>query len=146
MPNVPAQDYVEILNLYAEYNLASDAGDSEVYASCFSSDGLLELVTPGITVSGHENFVAFKNRDKAGRPHIYRRHWNGSIHLELLDDGAVRGRAYLLAFNGTPGDLPIIADCGVYEDRIVKENGAWKFAHRYLVMDGTTFALKDKAE
>jgi hypothetical protein len=144
MSEVAAQDYVEILNLYARYNLCSDAGDAEGYADCFSARGRLELETHQITVSGRENFMEFKRRDIAGRPHIYRRHWNGSIHLEKVDDETVIGRCYLLAFNGTPGDLPAIADCGVYEDRIVKERGKWKFANRHLVMDGTTFALREK--
>ncbi|MFA7437505.1 nuclear transport factor 2 family protein [Castellaniella sp.] len=144
MTTINAQDYIEIQNLYSLYNLASDAGDAEGYASCFSSDGLLELIPLGITVTGAENFKAFKKRDFSGRQHIYRRHWNGSIHLEQNSDGSVRGRCYLLAFNGTPGELPAIADCGVYEDRIVKEAGAWKFAHRRLMMDGSTFNLKAK--
>ena len=139
MSEVPAQDYCEIQNLYAKYNLYSDAGDAEGYASCFSSKGILELATIGLTVSGHENFLEFKRKDKAGRPHIYRRHWNGSIHLERIDDRTVRGRCYLLAFNGIPGELPAIADVGVYEDMVIKENGAWKFAKRHLEMDATTF-------
>ncbi|MGE3702019.1 MAG: hypothetical protein AB7G08_25030, partial [Hyphomicrobiaceae bacterium] len=42
----------------------------------------------------------------------YRRHWNGSVHLEKIDDNTVRGRCYLLAFNGKPKSLPAIADCG----------------------------------
>jgi hypothetical protein len=135
-------DYVAILNLYAQYNLCSDAGDAEGYAACFASKGVLELVTAGITVTGHDNFIAFKLKDKAGRPHIYRRHWNGSIHLELLKDGTVKGRCYLLAFNGAPTELPAIADCGVYEDTIIKEGGEWKYLRRHLVMDATTFKLK----
>ncbi|MCC7417496.1 MAG: nuclear transport factor 2 family protein [Acidobacteria bacterium] len=139
MPQVPAQDYVEIQNLYALYNLCSDAGDAEGYAACFTEDGVLVLATIGLTVTGRESFEEFKRRDKAGRPHIYRRHWNGSIHLEQVDATTVRGRCYLLAFNGTPAELPAIADCGVYEDTIVKENGAWKFARRHLEMDATTF-------
>src|SRR5829696_6146996 len=132
MSEVAAQDYVEILNLYARYNLCSDAGDAEGYADCFASTGRLDLVTHQITVTGRENFREFKRRDFAGRPHIYRRHWNGSIHLEKVDDQTVIGRCYLLAFNGTPGSLPAIADCGVYEDRVVNEQGRWKFASRRL--------------
>jgi hypothetical protein len=143
MSEVSAQNYVEILNLYAKYNLCSDAGDAAGYADCFSLNGKLELVTANITVTGREKFVDFKNRDFAGRPHIYRRHWNGSIHLEKVDEEAVIGTCYLLAFNGAPGVLPEIADCGVYKDRLVKESGRWKFAHRRLVMDATTFALKE---
>ena len=38
-----AQDYVEIQNLYAFYNLASDAGDAEGYASCFTENGVLRI-------------------------------------------------------------------------------------------------------
>lgn len=143
---IPASDdYVAILNLYATYNLCSDEGDAEGYAACFASKGVLELVTAGLTVTGHENFVEFKLKDKAGRPHIYRRHWNGSIELTQRDDGTVKGRCYLMAFNGTPTEIPAIADCGVYEDTIVKENGAWKFLLRHLVMDATTFKAPVKS-
>ena len=51
MNEVSAQDYVEILNLYARYNLCSDAGDGDGYADTFSSDGHLDVVTPGPTMS-----------------------------------------------------------------------------------------------
>jgi hypothetical protein len=140
-----AQDYVEILNLYSQYNLCSDAGDAEGYAACFAKKGVLELVTAGLTLAGHENFVEFKKKDKAGRPHIFRRHWNGSIHLDTQADGTVRGRCYLMAFNGKLKEIPAIADCGVYEDTLVKEDGAWKFLKRHLVMDATTFVAPMKS-
>ncbi len=147
MSEVSAQDYVEILNLYSRYNLCSDAGDGDGYADCFSSTGKLDVVTPGPSVSltGRENFVAFKTREAGGRKHIYRRHWNGSIHLEQVDDKTVIGRCYFLAYNGTPGQLPAIADSGVYKDRIVKEGGSWKFEHRHLTLDNRSAAVEQKS-
>ena len=147
MSEVPAQDYVEILNLYSQYNLCSDAGDGDGYADCFSSAGRLDVVTPGPTISltGRENFVAFKLREAGRRKHIYRRHWNGSIHLERMDDKTVIGRCYFLAYNGTPGKLPTIADSGHYKDRIVKEATGWKFAHRHLMLDALSEAIATKS-
>ena len=73
------------------------------------------MATIGLTVSGRENFVEFKRKDKAGRPNIYRRHWNGSLLLEKTDERTVRGRCYLLAFNGAPRSralvTPAISNC-----------------------------------
>jgi SnoaL-like domain len=144
MKEVSAQDYVEILNLYARYNLCSDAGDADGYADCFSSKGKLDVLTPGpsLSLTGRENFVAFKAREAGSRRHIYRRHWNGSIHLERVDDHTVIGRCYFLAYNGTPGALPAIADSGVYKDRLVKEAGHWKFEHRHLTLDAASAAVQ----
>ena len=144
MSEVKAQDYVEILNLYARYNLCSDAGDAEGYADCFSAKGKLDVATPGpsMSLTGRENFVAFKTREAGGRRHIYRRHWNGSIHLERVDDHTAIGRCYFLAYNGSPGSLPTIADSGVYKDRLVKEGGHWKFEHRHLTLDAPSAAVQ----
>ena len=37
------RDHAEITDLYACYNHASDAGDAEAYAACFTSDGILRV-------------------------------------------------------------------------------------------------------
>jgi hypothetical protein len=58
-----------------------------------------------------------------------------------VDDLTVIGRCYFLAYNGTPGSLPAIADSGVYKDRLVKEGGKWKFAHRHLTLDASSAAV-----
>lgn len=135
-----AQDYFEIQNLYAKYNLCSDAGDADGYASCFAADGVLRVESADLTVTGIDALLAFKKKDKAGRGTTYRRHWNGSMHLERLDETSARGRCYLIAYNGTPGSLPAVSDCGVYDDRITKVAGEWKFARRSLTMDGSTWS------
>ena len=132
------EDYAEIQNLYAYYNLCSDAGDAEGYASCFTPDGVLAS-GPSFKVQGRPNFVAFKKKDAGSRGGRYRRHWNGSIHLEKLDENTVRGRCYLATYNGMPGTLPELADVGVYEDKIIKTAEGWRFAERKLAFDATSF-------
>ena len=130
-------DYVAIQNLYARYNLTSDAGDAEAYADCWTEDGELTIAHLEFSVRGRPALLAFKNRDKAGRRGAYRRHWNGSLYLEQVDASTVRGRCYLQAFNGMPGNLPELADVGVYDDLVVKTDGVWRFARRSLAMDAS---------
>ena len=140
-------DHAEITELYARYNLASDAGDADAYAACFVADGLLlvrglSLSRTGamqrggeLRVQGREALGAFKRRDVAGRNGRYRRHWNGSLALRQLDAGRVEGRCYLQAYDGEPGALPVLAQTGVYEDVLVRQHGAWRFLSRTLVID-----------
>ncbi|MBM85085.1 MAG: hypothetical protein CMM47_03560 [Rhodospirillaceae bacterium] len=139
MGKLPVEDQLEIQDLYSRYNLLSDAADSAGYANCFTADGTMLSPEVGIEVRGHDALVAHKERDKSNRAGRYRRHWNANLCLDLLDDGRVCGRCYLLAYNGIPKDLPTIADCGVYEDILVKVDGAWKFESRCLSMDGSTW-------
>ena len=134
-----AQAYADIQNLYAYYNLCSDAGDADGFASCFTEDAVLSIETLEMAVTGRDNLHAFKLKDAGGRGGRYRRHWNGSLHLKRLADGSVRGRCYLHAYNGEPGSLPALADVGVYEDTIVEFEGEWKFARRVIRMDATSF-------
>ncbi len=134
---ITAQDHAEIHNLYALYNLASDAGDAPTYAGCFTEDGALEVQPRGLVVRGRPALVAYKHADKAGRATLYRRHWNASLHLERIDAATIRGRAYYAGYNGEPGSLPAMSSCGVYEDRLTRgADGVWRFAHRLLTIDG----------
>jgi len=136
-PSPPAQDYVEIQNLYAYYNLTSDSGDAEGYASCWTEDGKLIIAKLNFEMAGRNNLRAFKKGDKAGRDGRYRRHWNAAIFLEWVDDQTVHGRCYLHGLNGSPGSLPELADAGVYEDIIRKEDGQWRFSRRSIAMDAS---------
>lgn len=134
---IDALDYFAIQNLYARYNLCSDGGDAEGYADCFTANGELRVMPRGLVVSGRADLIAYKREDKASRGDLYRRHWNGSMHLAMLDSGSVQGRCYLQAFNGRPGELPYLTSCGVYTDTIVKDNDQWKFSVRDLLIDGS---------
>ena len=139
-PTAPAaQDYLEIQNLYALYNLTSDAGDAEAYAGCWTEDGALSIPQLKFRVEGRAELTAFKKQDKERRGGRYRRHWNGSVCLEKIDDDTVRGRCYLQGYNGLPGSLPELADVGTYEDRIVRVEGEWRFASRIITMDGSNW-------
>ena len=129
---ITPQDYVDILNLYSALNLSSDEGDSEWYASCFTEDGVLHGTHE---VKGRVALAAWKQKDKASRMNLYRRHWNGSLHLEKVDADTIRGRCYLLAYNGTPGQYPEMTHVGVYTDTIKREGGRWRFADRRLRFD-----------
>lgn len=133
------EDFVEIHNLYAYYNLCSDAGDAEAFASCFAKDGVLKIDAIGLRHTGRPALRAFKEADAARRGNRYRRHWNGSLHLKKQADGSVVGRCYLHGYNGEPGKLPELADVGSYVDRIVREDGAWCFAERSISMDASSF-------
>ena len=136
-PKIAAQDYTEIQNLYACYNMCSDAGDSEGYASCFTEDGALNNQTFETTIQGRQQLVAFKIKEAGARKDKVRRHWNGSLYLERIDDDAVRGRCYLHGYTGEPGQFAELRDAAVYEDLIVRQDGEWKFAKRILMMDAS---------
>ncbi|MGE0699313.1 MAG: nuclear transport factor 2 family protein [Hyphomicrobiaceae bacterium] len=133
------EDFAEIHNLYAYYNLCSDAGDADGYASCFAEKGVLRIDGIGLRHEGRETLRAFKRADAARRGTRYRRHWNGSLHLQRQPDGSVTGRCYLHGYNGEPGQPPELADVGSYVDRLVKENGAWCYAERSITMDASSF-------
>lgn len=131
--SVTPEEYVEILNLYAAYNHASDEGDAEAYANCFTEDGHLHGMQE---VTGRPALAEYKKKDKAGRGHLYRRHWNGSINLQKIDENTIRGRAYFFGYNGEPGKLPDTSHAGVYTDTLKRVNGEWKFAERLNRFDG----------
>ena len=133
-----AAEWAEIHNLYAYYNRCSDSGDAEGYASCFTENGVMDLVSRKMVATGRQALIEHKHRDVAGRNGMYRRHWNSGLMLTKQADGSVRGWCYLHAYNGVPGSLPVLQGAGVYDDTIVAVDGEWKFSYRKLTMDART--------
>ncbi len=130
------EEWVAIHNLYAYYNLCSDTGNAEGFASCFVSDGVLDQESRGLVLRGRTQIEQYKKGEAASRGDKYRRHWNSGLFLDKQIDGSVRGWCYLHTYNGDPGLLPVQHGAGVYHDLIVHAEGAWKFACRVLTMDG----------
>jgi hypothetical protein len=128
-------DWVAIQNLYAYYNLCSDTGYAEGFASCFTEDGILDQESRPILLRGRENILVYKRQEASRRNGKYRRHWNSGLLLHKTADDIVQAWCYLHAYDGTPGWLPVHQGAGVYHDTLQKVDGCWLFAERVLTMD-----------
>jgi hypothetical protein len=119
--SLTAQDLVEIQQLYAKYNWALDAGDSEGYASTFTPDGVFNNNV------GHDAIVKFADTFHAGLgSHVH--HWNTNLMILPTAEGA-HGQVYLVLvdFGTKPAS---IATSATYSDDLVKTADGWRFKKR----------------
>jgi SnoaL-like domain len=122
------QDYVDIQQLYARYNLAIDTGDGEAWAGTFTPDGVFNT-----TNKGHDALVQFIRDWRDKRDGANRRHLNSNMVLTPTADGA-KGAIYLLLLN--VGVRPAtIATTGIYEDVLVRTPQGWRFKSRIVHAD-----------
>jgi hypothetical protein len=132
------EDYMEIQQLYWNYALAMDMGDGVRYAGLFLEDGEF---TPGRGPGrANDPRSPIKGREalaRAGqvspRQGLYFRHVTTNIVITPTAEGA-NGSCYLLRFNAktTP---PTLEESGIYDDRLVKTAGGWKFKKRVVWRD-----------
>jgi hypothetical protein len=116
-----AQDLVEIQQLYAKYNWALDAGDSQAYASTFTPDGAFNNNV------GHDAIVKFADTFHAGMgAHV--KHWNTNLLIQPAADGA-SGQVYLVLVDFATKP-PTIATSASYSDQLVKTPQGWRFKKR----------------
>jgi len=123
------QDYVEIQQLYARYNVAIDSGDAEAYAATFTPDGVFN------TFTGHDALVGFIKawRERLGGAN--RRHWN--TNLLISGDGkTASGSVYLMLIDISTRP-PAIAQAATYTDSLVKTKDGWRFSKRTTHADST---------
>jgi actinorhodin biosynthesis protein ActVIA len=122
------QDYADIQQLYARYNLAIDTGDAEAWAGTFTPDGVFNN-----TNKGHDGLVQFIKDWREKRDGANRRHLNSNMVLTPTPDGA-KGAIYLLLLN--VGVRPAtIATTGIYEDVLVRTPQGWRFRSRIVHAD-----------
>jgi hypothetical protein len=116
------QDYVEIEQLYAQYNQAIDSGDAEGWAATFTPDGTFNRF------AGHDALVGFVHQWLEKMDGGHRRHWNTNLRIVGTSEGA-SGSVYLMLLDVTTRP-PSIVGTGAYTDTLVKTAAGWRFKSR----------------
>jgi hypothetical protein len=117
-----AQDYFEIQQLYARYNIAIDSGDAEGYAATFTPDGIFN------TFSGHDALVGFVKAWRERMGGAARKHWNTNLEISGNSEEAA-GSVYLMLIDISTKPVSIAATA-TYADSLVKTKAGWRFSKR----------------
>ncbi len=127
-----AQDYFEIQQLYARYNVAIDSGDAEGWAATFTPDGVFN------TFVGHDALVNFVKTWREKLNGATRKHWNNNLRLTGNSKEA-SGSVYLMLvdFSSKP---PGIVGTASYTDSLVKTKDGWRFTKRITQGDSAPAA------
>lgn len=122
-----AEDYMEIQQLYANYNFAIDGGDAEAWAATFTPDGVFN------TFSGHDALVGFVKSWREKMNGGARKHWN--TNLQISGDGKqATGSVYLMLIDYSTKPVSI-AGTAIYTDNLVKTKDGWRFTKRIVKGD-----------
>jgi hypothetical protein len=126
--SLTADDYIEIQQLYAQYNNAIDSGDAEGYAGTFIPEGVFN------TFNGHDALVGFIHRWRDQMKGGNMRHWNTNLAITGTPEGA-NGSVYLLLVDVSVRP-PVISTAAKYEDQLVKTPQGWRFKKRVTKGEG----------
>ncbi len=127
MSNV--EDHLAIRELAARYNRAFDYGDPEAWVKCFTDDGTFEMGGKQLA-AGSEALLAFANKMI---PTMKVKHCTTDAIVEVNGSTGTHD-AYLILMSC--GEKVSAANSGRYLDKVVKQNGQWKFQQRVVEIDG----------
>jgi hypothetical protein len=130
--SLTTQDYIDIQQLYARYNVAIDSGNAEDYANTFTNDGVFN------TFNGRDALLGFAK----GYTGTNRRHWNTNLVITPTHDGA-KGSVYLFMMDVSTRP-PSIAAAIQYDDTLVKTPQGWRFKKRTTKVDTAPAAPASK--
>ncbi len=122
-----------ISDTMAAYTRAGDTGRVDDLVACFAPDGALEAA--GRINRGPAEIRAFVRQVgeifSARAGFLPARHHVASVWIEIRDVETARAGAYfaLVAADG-------VDHWGTYRDDLVLVEGAWRFAHRRVKIDG----------
>ena len=121
------QDYIDIEQLYAQYNHAIDSCDADGWAATFTPDGVFQRFT------GREALVGFVRQWCEKMNGAHRRHWNTNLRIMPTSDGA--SGAVLLMLLDVSAKPATIASTGTYNDTLVRTAEGWRFKTRMIKGD-----------
>lgn len=121
-------DQLEILDLAARYSQATDHGDGEALAATFTEDGVFEGA--GEPRKGRAAHIESANAPRP--PGLVMRHFISNPIIQGDGDAATM-LVYVEVKNlGAEAKTLLV---GRYHDDLVRQNGAWKFARRFVEVD-----------
>jgi 3-phenylpropionate/cinnamic acid dioxygenase small subunit len=129
--DISANDYFEIMQLYARYARAIDSGDGRGWAQCYAENGRYLSSTFGecngraeLEVFAVDHFKRWSDKG------IQTRHWNNQVLVERNSDGTVSSSVYLLLAGVSKGEAPKLYLQTVYTDKLIQEDGRWVLKER----------------
>ena len=127
------EDWIGINQLFTRYATALDHGDVETIVACFTEDGVVDSPVMG-SFAGHAAIRAFAERNaKLHKSGAQMRHAISNVQADVDGDRA-RATCYLLNYLTRDGKTELLSPGG-YDCRLVKVDGAWRFAYRLVILD-----------
>jgi hypothetical protein len=125
-----------IRDLVARYNANGDSGRFEQLRALFAPDAVMDTPISGVR-TGHEEIIGIfaDARDNAnkGNPPMYLRHMTSTHQIDIIDESAAKGRCYYFVLTAVGLD-----HWGRYIDHYRTVDGVWKFARRWVTVDGSS--------
>jgi len=121
------EDRASIERLLIEYGRTLDARDFKGYSELFARDGVW---AGGMgTVQGPAAIRAFMEKAIPGPNTAHNFHVLSNFAIDVSGDNATAWSRWTFMVPG-PNNTAVAAQSGRYDDRLVRENGRWKFKRR----------------
>lgn len=133
---LPVEDRLEILDLYARQSHHIDSGQADEWAATFAPDGVFESPTYDLVARGAAELAAFareSNAASAARGELFR-HRVSDVVLTLRSDGGLDALGYLTILAVSRDGTRIDRTSRIH-DRLVRVDGRWRFASRWVQRD-----------
>lgn len=121
-------DKLAIQELFARYAHAIDDLDPAGWVACFTVDGIFQVGTRAM-----QGAAALRGYADVHVREVRCRHMMSNFLYEVRGDEAA-GQCSMLATLATAGGYRIFAQ-GRYVDRLVRQDGMWRIAHRKVETD-----------
>jgi 3-phenylpropionate/cinnamic acid dioxygenase small subunit len=129
-----AADVLAIHDLLFRYCKHSDDGNFAEFAELLADADLFaqgKLVASKDPAFIRERFSATPRPEGCGRRHV-----TTNIIVEADGAGGASVTSYFVYTETLAGGQPRILQCGVYDDKFGKRDGAWRFIERRIAIDG----------
>ena len=121
------QAEIELRDLVARYSDAVNRRDAEAWGQTWSREAIWEIM--GTVQQGRETIVDFWSQVMSRIPLVLQEPTFGTLDFSSASiEGGVTGRWYIHEITKSPESSS--ETTGVYHDRYLYEDGAWRFSRR----------------